>query len=103
MALFPYGVLICLTIFVSRLEGASKGIKYFWWPRSRYDFLDIDMWLEALSQALFTMSIGFGTLFMVGANTEFRSDTFIWTSIISAVDTFTSLWGGKKHDSILFF
>ena len=94
-------MLIFLSFFVGGLEGTAEGIKYFWWP-SCFDegtldcFWDIDMWLAALSQALFTISIGFGTLFMVGSNTGFRSNTVLWTTIISAVDTVTSLWGGKK-------
>ena len=101
MALFPYAVLIGLGVFVSGLEGTYEGIKYFWWPscfdEGTFDcFWDVDMWVAALTQALFTISIGFGPLFTVGADTEFRSNTFIWTSVIAAVDTFTSLCGGKK-------
>ena len=101
LALFPYAVLIGLGVFVSGLEGTYEGIKYFWWPscfdEGTFDcFWDVDMWVAALTQALFTMSIGFGTLFMVGACTEFGSDTLIWTSVIAGVDTFTSLCGGKK-------
>ena len=98
MALFPYLVLLILsgmTLSSLSSEGITRGLVFFFKPKWE-DFGKINLWLNAGSQALFSTSVGFGPVPMMGAKNEFDNDTKKWVNIISLIDTITSIWGGKK-------
>ena len=77
-------------------EGIKRGLVFFFVPKDISDFGNINLWLNAGSQALFSTSVGFGPVPMMGAKNEFGDDTIYWVNRISLIDTVTSIWGGKK-------
>ena len=59
------------------------------------------MWFAAVTQAFFSLNVGFGPLITYSSFNEFRHNVYRDALIISFTDTFTSLLAGFTTFSIL--
>lgn len=93
LALFPYIVLIILLIRALTLPGAFNGIKYFFTPQ--WDkILEPSVWYAAVTQVFFSLNIFFGTIVMYSSYNKFTHNVYRDATIITTIDTFTSLLAG---------
>ncbi|CAG0893148.1 unnamed protein product [Cyprideis torosa] len=100
MALFPYVVLVIFCIKGVLLEGSDEGIVYLMKPQ--WDkLLDTQVWLAAVNQCFFSLTVGFGNIIMYSSYNGFRHNVYRDGLIISILDTFTSLLSGITTFSIL--
>lgn len=85
-------ILIGLTIFSLNLPNARLGLEYMFKP----DFtkVNMQMFLAALGQALFTLSIGMGALLTYGSYIQEDKDITKSTYTIILSDTFFALTAG---------
>lgn len=99
-AIFPYVVLVLMSIYGCTLPGALTGLKYLFIP----DFekiLDKTVWMEAITQMFFSLSIGLGGIEVYCSYNDFENkchrDTFIicmtdfFTSCLSSIAVFTTV------------
>ncbi|XP_057381028.1 sodium-dependent nutrient amino acid transporter 1-like isoform X2 [Daphnia carinata] len=99
-AIFPYVVLITLLIRGVTLEGAVDGILFFITPQ--WDkILTPQVWYAAVTQCFFSLSVGFGPIIMNASYNGFRHRIYRDATIVSFMDTFTSLLAGVTIFSIL--
>lgn len=99
-ATFPYVVLIALFFRGVTLEGADKGIEFYLKP----DFArlgDAQIWLDAASQILYSLSPGFGTLIAFASFNKRSNDTMRDAFTISLINCGTSIFAGFAVFSIL--
>ncbi|KAG0712523.1 Sodium-dependent nutrient amino acid transporter 1 [Chionoecetes opilio] len=99
-ALFPYVVLITLLVRGATLPGAMDGILYFITPQWE-KLLDPNVWYAAVTQAFFSLSVGFGALITLASHNAFSHNAYRDAWIISLTDTFTSLLAGFTIFAIL--
>ncbi|XP_050737436.1 sodium-dependent nutrient amino acid transporter 1-like [Eriocheir sinensis] len=99
-ALFPYVLLVSLMIHGALLPGAVDGMLYFITPQWTR-LLDSQVWFAAVTQAFFSLGIGFGTLIHLASYNSFSQNVYRVTWIISIIDTFTSLLAGVTIFAIL--
>ena len=59
------------------------------------------MWYAAVTQAFFSLSVGFGALITYSSYNEFKHNVYRDALIISFTDTFTSLLAGFTIFSVL--
>ncbi|XP_065582372.1 sodium-dependent nutrient amino acid transporter 1-like isoform X1 [Artemia franciscana] len=99
-ALFPYVVLIVLLGRGATLPGAETGILYFITPQWQ-EILNPSVWFAAVSQCFFSLSVGFGPIIMFSSYNDFRHNMYRDSTIVSLMDTLTSLLAGFAIFSIL--
>jgi len=99
-AIFPYVVLITLLIRGVTLDGAIDGIIYFIKPQWEKLLLP-EVWYAAVTQCFFSLSIGFGPIIMFSSYNPFKHNIYRDATIVSFMDTFTSLLAGVTIFSIL--
>ncbi|XP_050723346.1 sodium-dependent nutrient amino acid transporter 1-like [Eriocheir sinensis] len=99
-AIVPYVLLLALLIRGVTLPGSTNGIMYFLTPRWE-KLLDIQVWLAAVTQALFSLVIGFGSVITMASYNDFRNNTYVDAAFISVVDTVTSFLSGVTTFAIL--
>ncbi len=85
-------ILIALTMFSLNLPNANLGLEYMFKP----DFTKVNaqMFLSALGQALFTLSIGMGALLTYGSYIKDDKNIVKSTYVIIFSDTFFALFAG---------
>ncbi|CAB04975.2 Transporter [Caenorhabditis elegans] len=108
--LLPYAIIIALMIRGLTLEGASTGLHFLFWGKpneyGHYDFAglyDPDVWIAALMQMCFSLSIGQGGLMNIGS---YNKKTYNWyrdAYLVVLCDTLMSLLGGTAVFSTLGF
>ncbi|CAG7785629.1 unnamed protein product [Allacma fusca] len=99
-ALFPYLVLLILFARACFLDGSEQGILFFLTPHFT-KLLDIKVWYEAMSQAFFSLGIGYGNIIVFGSCNPLHQAAYYDTLIIAVADTFTSLLAGLTVFAIL--
>ncbi|XP_063874832.1 sodium-dependent nutrient amino acid transporter 1-like isoform X2 [Scylla paramamosain] len=99
-ALFPYVSLVTLLLRGMTLPGAFDGMLYFITPNFK-KLLDPYVWLAAVTQAFFSLSVGFGAVITLASYNSFCHDIYRDAWIISLADTFTSLLAGFTIFAIL--
>ncbi|ETN63077.1 sodium-dependent nutrient amino acid transporter 8 [Anopheles darlingi] len=100
LALFPYLVMTVLLIRACTLPGAVDGIVYFLKPQ--WDkILDPKVWYAAVTQCFFSLSICFGNIIMYSSYNKFRHNVYRDATIVTSIDTFTSLLAGCTIFGIL--
>uniref|UniRef100_A0A182FVQ6 Transporter n=1 Tax=Anopheles albimanus TaxID=7167 RepID=A0A182FVQ6_ANOAL len=100
LALFPYVVMTVLLIRACTLPGAVDGIIYFLKPQ--WDkILDPKVWYAAVTQCFFSLSICFGNIIMYSSYNKFRHNVYRDATIVTSIDTFTSLLAGCTIFGIL--
>nr|CAD7455001.1 unnamed protein product [Timema tahoe] len=124
LALFPYVIMITLLIKGCTLEGAGKGVLFFITPQWE-ELLNPNVWYAAVTQAFFSLNVGFGSLIMYSSynnfNENIHSNPSNWQRplgrspkaqalheaadrdalIVTTLDTFTSLMAGCTIFAIL--
>ncbi len=94
-------ILLLMAAFAATLPGSSAGIAYYLTP----DFsvlLRPALWISAIGQSFFTLSIGMGILVTYGAYLEKEEDLLSSSLIISAGDLAISLLAGLVIFPIVF-
>ena len=79
-ATFPYVLLTILLVRGVTLDGAADGIKYYVKP----DFSrlgDGQVWVDALTQVLYSSGSGEGFLPTLGSYNKFHSNSFRWVHL----------------------
>ncbi|XP_065073599.1 sodium-dependent nutrient amino acid transporter 1 isoform X2 [Ochlerotatus camptorhynchus] len=100
LALFPYVVITILLVRACTLPGAINGIIYFLKPQ--WDkILDPKVWYAAVTQCFFSLSICFGNIIMYSSYNKFRHNVHRDATIVTTIDTFTSLLAGCTIFGIL--
>nr|XP_029711978.1 sodium-dependent nutrient amino acid transporter 1-like isoform X2 [Aedes albopictus] len=100
LALFPYLVMGILLVRACTLPGAIDGIVYFLKPQ--WDkILDPKVWYAAVTQCFFSLSICFGNIIMYSSYNKFRHNVHRDATIVTTIDTFTSLLAGCTIFGIL--
>jgi len=100
LAIFPYVVLGILFIRAVTLPGAMKGLEYFFKPQWK-TLLNPDVWYNACTQVFFSLSVGFGNVIMYSSYNKFRHNVSRDATIITTIDTITSLLAGSTVFGIL--
>ncbi|XP_061516076.1 sodium-dependent nutrient amino acid transporter 1 isoform X1 [Anopheles gambiae] len=100
LALFPYVVMTVLLVRACTLPGAVDGIVYFLKPQ--WDKIyDPKVWYAAVTQCFFSLSICFGNIIMYSSYNKFRHNVYRDATIVTSIDTFTSLLAGCTIFGIL--
>uniref|UniRef100_A0A182QLZ8 Transporter n=1 Tax=Anopheles farauti TaxID=69004 RepID=A0A182QLZ8_9DIPT len=100
LALFPYVVMTVLLIRACTLPGAVDGIVYFLKPQWNKIY-DPKVWYAAVTQCFFSLSICFGNIIMYSSYNKFRHNVYRDATIVTSIDTFTSLLAGCTIFGIL--
>nr|AHH29249.1 nutrient amino acid transporter [Leptinotarsa decemlineata] len=100
LALFPYIILFSLLIRATTLEGSVEGIAFFFLPQWE-KLLEAKVWYAAITQCMFSLNIGFGTVTMCASYNSFRHNTYRDAIIVSILDTGTSMLAGTIIFGIL--
>ncbi|XP_053686018.1 sodium-dependent nutrient amino acid transporter 1-like [Sabethes cyaneus] len=90
LALFPYAIIFVLFIHSCTLEGSFKGIMFFLTPKWDQLFT-ANIWMEAVTQCFFSLSICFGGIIAYSSFNNFSNNVYRDAMIISWLDTFTSI------------
>lgn len=93
LAIFPYVIMIVLLIRALTLPGAMDGILYFIKPQWN-KILDPKVWYAAVTQCFFSLTICFGAIIVYASYNKFDHNVYRDATIISILDTFTSLLAG---------
>lgn len=100
LAIFPYIVLGILLIRAVTLPGAGKGMLYFIQPQ--WDqLLNPQVWYAAVTQVFFSLSVCFGNIIMYSSYNKFGHNVYRDATIVTLLDTFTSLLAGFTIFGIL--
>lgn len=83
-------ILLVRTLF---LPGASDGILFFLTP-DFHTLLDIEVWMAAVTQIFFTLSLGFGVMITYASYQEKDNDIVLSALITSLADIFIALMAG---------
>ncbi|KAK7869294.1 hypothetical protein R5R35_000904 [Gryllus longicercus] len=100
LALFPYVVMLVLLVRGCTLPGADKGMLYFVEPKWG-ELLKPQVWHAAVTQAFFSLNVGFGSLINYASFNNFRHNIYRDAMIVTTMDTFTSLLAGCTIFAIL--
>ncbi|XP_031631151.1 sodium-dependent nutrient amino acid transporter 1-like [Contarinia nasturtii] len=100
LALFPYVILLILLARAVTLPGAFNGILFF--IRPQWDKLfDPTVWYAAIVQCFFSLAVCFGNLIMYASFNRFDHNVYRDATIVTTLDTFTSLLAGFTIFGIL--
>ncbi|XP_052861312.1 sodium-dependent nutrient amino acid transporter 1-like [Anopheles cruzii] len=100
LALFPYVVMGVLLVRACTLPGAVDGIVYFLKPQ--WDKIyEPKVWYAAVTQCFFSLSICFGNIIMYSSYNKFRHNVYRDATIVTSIDTLTSLLAGCTIFGIL--
>lgn len=100
LAIFPYLVMLILLTRALTLPGAYNGIVYFLKPQ--WDqILNPKVWYAAVTQVFYSLSICFGNIIMYSSYNKFGHNVHRDASIVTTLDTFTSLLAGCTIFGIL--
>lgn len=89
----PWALLIVFMIRGVTLSGAGTGLSYYLtpdWPR----LADPQIWLAAISQIFFSLSVGFGIMIAYGSFLPGKTNIAANAMIIGIADTLTAFCGG---------
>ncbi|XP_067628880.1 sodium-dependent nutrient amino acid transporter 1-like [Eurosta solidaginis] len=93
LALFPYAVMFILLIRSLTLPGAMDGVWYFLKPQ--WDQLLVPkVWYAAVTQVFFSLAICFGNIIMYASYNRFWHNIKRDCTIVTTLDTCTSLLSG---------
>ncbi|XP_035794368.1 sodium-dependent nutrient amino acid transporter 1-like [Anopheles albimanus] len=90
LAIFPYVIIFILLGHALSLEGSLEGIRFFLTPDWESLFT-AKVWMEAVTQCFFSLSICFGGIIAYSSFNNFSNNVYRDAMIISWLDTFTSI------------
>ena len=99
-AIFPYLVMSILLVKGLTLPGALEGIKFLFVPQWEM-LLEPRVWYAAVTQSFFSLGVGFGSVITFSSYNKFEHKIYKDATIISCMDTFTSILAGVITFSIL--
>ncbi|MFP4459931.1 MAG: sodium-dependent transporter [Candidatus Zixiibacteriota bacterium] len=91
--LVPWALLILFTIRGMTLPGAGIGLSYYLKPVWG-KLLDPQLWLAAITQVFFSLTVGFGVMIAYGSFLPKKSDIVQNAFIIGIADVLTAFVGG---------
>lgn len=89
-ATFPFIIIIVLLIKSLTLEGADKGMRYFFKPRFEL-LLDAKVWVNAASQTFNSMGCAFGSMISFASYNKYNNSILHDTIAVWLVNGITSL------------
>ncbi|KAI8120513.1 Sodium-dependent nutrient amino acid transporter 1 [Lucilia cuprina] len=93
LALFPYITMLVLLVRSLTLPGAFDGVLYF--LRPQWDkLLDAGVWYAAVTQVFFSLTVCNGVILMYASYNRFDHNISRDCTIVTTLDTFTSLLSG---------
>ncbi|XP_065369350.1 sodium-dependent nutrient amino acid transporter 1-like [Calliphora vicina] len=93
LALFPYLIMLVLLVRSLTLPGAFDGVLYFLKPQ--WDkLLDASVWYAAVTQVFFSLTVCYGIIVMYSSYNRFDHNIARDCTIVTTLDTFTSLLSG---------
>ncbi|XP_068195978.1 sodium- and chloride-dependent GABA transporter 3-like [Antennarius striatus] len=101
-ATFPYLMLLILLVRGLTLPGASEGIYYYLYPDINR-LADLEVWIEAGSQILFSYSLTAGSLNVLGSYNEYNNNCYKDCFWICLLNSGTSFLAGFVVFSVLGF
>ncbi|KAM7342970.1 sodium-dependent nutrient amino acid transporter 1 isoform 2-T2 [Cochliomyia hominivorax] len=100
LAIFPYVIMLVLLIRAVTLPGSIDGIIYFIKP-DWSKILDPKVWYAAVTQCFFSLSVCFGNIIMYASYNKFGHNVHRDATIVTSLDTCTSLLAGFTIFGIL--
>ncbi|XP_051271944.1 sodium- and chloride-dependent neutral and basic amino acid transporter B(0+)-like isoform X1 [Dicentrarchus labrax] len=101
-ATFPYVVILILLIRGVTLEGARDGIEFYIGSKSNLTKLtEGQVWKDAATQTFFSLSIASGGLLTLASYSNFHSNVFRDSVIVTTINHGTSVLAGLAIFSIL--
>ncbi|XP_064553958.1 sodium-dependent nutrient amino acid transporter 1 isoform X1 [Drosophila montana] len=100
LALFPYVIMGVLLVRAVTLPGSMDGIWYFIKPNWS-KILDPKVWYAAVTQCFYSLSVCFGNIIMYSSYNKFGHNVHRDATIVTALDTATSLLAGFTIFGIL--
>ncbi|XP_068195983.1 sodium- and chloride-dependent GABA transporter 3-like [Antennarius striatus] len=91
-ATFPYVMLLILLIRGLTLPGASEGIYYYLYPDINR-LADLEVWIEAGSQILFSYSLTGGILKVLGSYNDYNNNCYkdcLWICLLNSGTSFVA-------------
>ncbi|XP_050310141.1 sodium- and chloride-dependent GABA transporter ine-like isoform X2 [Anthonomus grandis grandis] len=92
-ATFPFLIIIILLIKSLTLEGADKGMRYFFKPKFEL-LLDAKVWVNAASQTFNSMGCAFGSMISFASYNKYNNNILHDTIAVWVVNGVTSLMVG---------
>ncbi len=96
----PWGLLILFIIRGITLPGSGAGISYYLTPVWS-KLLNADIWLAAISQVFFSLSVGFAIMIAYGSFLPRKTNLAGYAIIIGVADALTAFCGGLAVFSAL--
>ncbi|KAJ6647377.1 Sodium-dependent nutrient amino acid transporter 1 [Pseudolycoriella hygida] len=90
LAIFPYIVMLILFVRAITLPEALQGISYLFTPQFN-QLLNPKVWYSAMIQVFYSLSICFGPIIMHASFNRFSQNILRDVTIVTILDTFTSL------------
>ncbi|TMW48588.1 hypothetical protein DOY81_006326 [Sarcophaga bullata] len=100
LAIFPYIIMLVLLIRAVTLPGSIDGIIYFIKP-DWSKILDPKVWYAAVTQCFYSLSVCFGNIIMYASYNRFGHNVHRDATIVTGLDTATSLLAGCTIFGIL--
>lgn len=100
LALFPYVIMGVLLVRAVTLPGSADGILYFIKPQWG-KILDPKVWYAAVTQCFYSLSVCFGNIIMYASFNKFGHNVYRDATIVTVLDTATSLLAGFTIFGIL--
>ncbi|XP_063065961.1 sodium- and chloride-dependent glycine transporter 2-like [Engraulis encrasicolus] len=92
-ALFPYTILSILLVFTARLPGSADGVLFFLTPKW-HKLLEIQVWIDALSQIFFSIGVGFGVMVSMSSYNNRNYNILRDSVIVACANSATSVFAG---------
>ncbi|MFH4975238.1 hypothetical protein AB6A40_001947 [Gnathostoma spinigerum] len=102
-ATFPYIIIVIMFIRSISLVGARSGIDYYLLKPDFTSIFNPQTWRNAATQVCYSMSVGLGAILSLSSYNSFSHNCFKDAVIISACDSFMSVFGGVVVFSVLGF
>ncbi|XP_075166646.1 sodium-dependent nutrient amino acid transporter 1 isoform X2 [Haematobia irritans] len=100
LAIFPYVIMAVLLVRAVTLPGSLDGIIYFIKP-DWSKILDPKVWYAAVTQCFYSLSVCFGNIIMYSSYNKFGHNVHRDATIVTGLDTCTSLLAGFTIFGIL--
>ncbi|XP_034450195.1 sodium- and chloride-dependent GABA transporter 2-like [Hippoglossus hippoglossus] len=89
-AVFPYVMLVILLVRGLTLPGAWQGVVFYLYPEPSR-LADLQVWMEACAQVLFSYGVASGTLITLGSYNKVENNCYSCTSFIAGFAVFSAL------------
>nr|QRN45426.1 sodium- and chloride-dependent GABA transporter ine [Carausius morosus] len=92
-ATFPYVLIVAFLVRALTLEGAQRGLRYFFQPKWNL-LADSKVWVHATAQNFNSIGIAFGSVISFASYNRFDNQILVDTLSVSAINAVTSLLVG---------